>query len=421
MERAGDFEEGGRGEALGRELEGGQQEATAAKRAGTPPEAHDLNDRASDQQIDSMEEQLNDILAGKGADGAEAANPARAESVTGIEQPSQEILVQNGGDRSSGLQVRQNDRSSQGNLESELSRRSSRKSSTAQRTQERPSGARLQSQSSAHSQRAREEVEESDPPDPETQVIDSEDIVRDMTFDQLLNFLEYKKEEKKKIRLQLERGLPSDREKTEYIFGYLNKLQALERELVERVLSITNTVIRDFSMEALYNAPTHLKIKEVHYQLLEYKDRIQDLPEEMRGRLKSRVESYNLTENPAYKDYEKLYEIFLRVARQDQNIHGASGHGSFHELGDYAPDPRENYTLYPAARNITPHEDGSEVDEGSLEPTPSNVHTNGAAARQDGSIRAERGRRSSSTGRLAYQTQQQALSLQLNSKLRKVS
>ena len=78
-------------------------------------------------------------------------------------------------------------------------------------------------------------------------------------------------------------------------------------------------------MEALYNAPTHIKIKEVHYQLLEYQERIQDLPKDMRGRLKSKVESYNIVDNPIYKDYDKLYEIFFKVAQQDQPHVGASG------------------------------------------------------------------------------------------------
>lgn len=151
-------------------------------------------------------------------------------------------------------------------------------------------------------------------------VIDSEDILKDMTFDQLLNLLEYKKEEKKSIKLQLERGHFSETEKSNYIIGYLNKLQALEKELVQRVLVITNTVIRDFSMEHLYHAPTHLKIKEVHYQLLEYQDRMQDLPEEMRGRLRSKVESYSIIDNPIYKDYDKLLDIFFRVAKQDQTV-----------------------------------------------------------------------------------------------------
>ena len=50
-----------------------------------------------------------------------------------------------------------------------------------------------------------------------------------------------------------------------YIRNYYLKLVGLEKELVQRVLNITNTVIRDFSMEALYQAPTHIKIKEVHY------------------------------------------------------------------------------------------------------------------------------------------------------------
>lgn len=146
-----------------------------------------------------------------------------------------------------------------------------------------------------------------------------------MTFDQLLNLLEYKKEEKKNIRDQIERRAFTDGELTKFMKGYLIKLIGLERELVQRVLTITNTVIRDFSMEALYHAPTHQKIKEVHYQLLEYQDRIQDLPQDMRGRLKSKVESYNIVENPIYKDYDKLYEIFFKVAQQDQPHVGAGG------------------------------------------------------------------------------------------------
>ena len=89
-DRAEEFEEGGQTETLHGAAEGGQQEATAAKRQGTPPDMQDLNDRASDQQIESMEEQLNSILANKGGGQEAAAHGPGNDSTTAIEQPSQE-------------------------------------------------------------------------------------------------------------------------------------------------------------------------------------------------------------------------------------------------------------------------------------------------------------------------------------------